>query len=150
MAQHGKYPDTFYRVSVKAVIKNPEGKVLCVKEDASDIWELPGGGIDHSENVRAALARELAEEISYTDDFSYTLADILTMYDPSKERALLFISADVTLTNEYTPQTSTDTTAVEWLDPTQFKTSDARAEQAIYRAAVDPTFPVAFTRSAKK
>lgn len=40
------YPTTFYRVSVKALIKNDKNEILVVKE-SQDFWSLPGGGLDH-------------------------------------------------------------------------------------------------------
>lgn len=44
--QLGRYPNTFYRVSIKALIKNDKGEILVVKEH-QDKWEPPGGGLDH-------------------------------------------------------------------------------------------------------
>ena len=43
------YPNTFYRVSVKALIKNEQDQVLVIKEN-QDTWSLPGGGLDHGED----------------------------------------------------------------------------------------------------
>lgn len=42
------YPNAFYRVSVKALIKDDSGNILVVKEN-QDTWSLPGGGLDHGE-----------------------------------------------------------------------------------------------------
>ena len=41
MTPTGKYPNTFYRASIKAVIRNEADEVLVVKEH-QDKWELPG------------------------------------------------------------------------------------------------------------
>lgn len=38
-------PNCFYRVSVKALITNNEGKFLLIRENVGK-WELPGGGLD--------------------------------------------------------------------------------------------------------
>ncbi|RYH58779.1 MAG: NUDIX hydrolase, partial [Alcaligenaceae bacterium] len=56
------YPNAFYRVSVKALIRDDAGNVLVVKEN-QDTWSLPGGGIDHGEVPEVALLRELKEEL---------------------------------------------------------------------------------------
>jgi 8-oxo-dGTP pyrophosphatase MutT (NUDIX family) len=58
-----KYPNTFYRVSVKALVKNDKGEVLVLKEN-QDTWSLPGGGLDHGEEPESGLKRELSEELS--------------------------------------------------------------------------------------
>ena len=58
--------DHLFRVSIKAVIRNEKGVLLAVKEnDREDVWELPGGGMDHGETFEEAMRRELFEEIGY-------------------------------------------------------------------------------------
>lgn len=79
----GRYPNTFYRVSVKAVIRNQQGHVLVVKEH-QDKWELPGGGLDHGENIHDCLRRELAEELNITNDFTEEFWKVKTQYMPSR------------------------------------------------------------------
>ena len=96
MVQHGQYPDAYYRVSLKAVIRNDKREVLCVKENGT-WWELPGGGIEHGEDVRTALARELQEEIAYAGDFTYEYIDIVTLYDAPNERCMMLVGLAVTL-----------------------------------------------------
>ncbi len=61
--------DYLYRVSLRALIRNSEGKVLAVKEHG-DMWHLPGGGLDYNETVDEGLARELREETGYTGKFT--------------------------------------------------------------------------------
>ncbi|MGC8469513.1 MAG: RNA pyrophosphohydrolase [Acetobacteraceae bacterium] len=59
-----------YRPNVGAVLFNPAGRVLVARradfpnaEGAPGGWQLPQGGIDEHEDPRAAVLRELAEEI---------------------------------------------------------------------------------------
>lgn len=54
-------PDCFYRVSVKALVIDEQGRFLLQKE-ARGVWDLPGGGLDFGEEPTAALRREVAEE----------------------------------------------------------------------------------------
>jgi len=54
-------PEAFYRTSVKALIKNSEGKILLSKEE-NGMWELLGGGLDHGETPQTGLVREVQEE----------------------------------------------------------------------------------------
>ena len=60
-----------YRVTVSAVIKNPQGKYLLCKQP-SDVgvfpgqWAIPGGGIDPGETMSEALVREMHEEVGLT------------------------------------------------------------------------------------
>lgn len=49
------------------VILDPEGKVLITRRapqaHQGDLWEFPGGKVEEGESLRAALARELREEL---------------------------------------------------------------------------------------
>ncbi len=82
-AHHGQYPNTFYRVSAKAVIRNTVGEVLVIKEH-QDKWELPGGGLDHGESVHDCLERELREELGMTNVFTEQFSKVETQYMPSR------------------------------------------------------------------
>ena len=147
MAQHGKYPDSYYRVSLKAVIRNDKHEVLCVKENGT-WWELPGGGIEHGEDVRTALARELHEEIAYDGDFSFDYIDIVTLYDKPNERCMMLVGVAVTLLGDYTATrgADTDVTDIAWIDPVALTEEDARGSRSIVRFAHDSSHSVAFVR----
>lgn len=58
------FPDSFYRVTVKAIIVKDD-KVLLIKESPklSGKWELPGGGLDFGEDIHDGLKREIEEEM---------------------------------------------------------------------------------------
>ena len=78
MTSHtSQYPNTFYRVSLKAVIRDSDGRVLVNKEQDSTTWNLPGGGWDHGESEFEALARELKEEIGYDGEYEQIKAESL-------------------------------------------------------------------------
>lgn len=66
--------DYLFRVALKAVIYNPEGKLLVVKEHGMG-WGLPGGGMDFGETFEQALARELYEEVGYNGGFDFEVID---------------------------------------------------------------------------
>jgi len=68
--------DYLYRISLKGFIRNEKGEILVVKETGRDWWDLPGGGMDHSEDIKTALARELKEEVNLTGDFTYRIIDV--------------------------------------------------------------------------
>ena len=86
--QTGMYPNTFYRVSIKAIIRNQENEILVVKEH-QDKWELPGGGLDHGESPHECLRREFAEELNITNEFTETFNKIDTQYMPSRPDKVL-------------------------------------------------------------
>lgn len=50
-----------YRISVKGLVVNNDGSFLLAKE-SNGMWEIPGGGLEHGEEPKACLAREIKEE----------------------------------------------------------------------------------------
>lgn len=44
--------DYLYRLSIKGIIFNDTGEILFVKESGRDWWDLPGGGMDHGEDIK--------------------------------------------------------------------------------------------------
>ena len=57
-------PNCFYRVSIKALILDEEGRFLLLRE-ADGRWSFPGGGYDHADtSAREALIREIREELN--------------------------------------------------------------------------------------
>jgi putative (di)nucleoside polyphosphate hydrolase len=65
-----KHADLPYRPNVGAVLFNADGLVFVARradfpnaEGPAGGWQLPQGGIDHDEDPRGAVLRELAEEI---------------------------------------------------------------------------------------
>ncbi len=51
----------FYRVSVKALIRDDENRIL-ISRELDDRWDLLGGGLEHGEDPIMGLRRELQEE----------------------------------------------------------------------------------------
>lgn len=88
------YPNTFYRVSVKALVKNNEGKVLVVKEN-QDTWSLPGGGLDHGEDPELGILRELKEELGIEYPEVKDIAAVKTFYLEQKQAWLIWIVYEV-------------------------------------------------------
>ena len=55
--------DAWYRISIKALIKNNEWKILLSYEEKNWIWDLPGWWLDHWEIPEEWLKREIKEEM---------------------------------------------------------------------------------------
>jgi 8-oxo-dGTP diphosphatase len=51
------------RVVVGAVLRDGDGRVLAARRASPPGWELPGGKVEPGESERAALVRELREEL---------------------------------------------------------------------------------------
>jgi ADP-ribose pyrophosphatase YjhB (NUDIX family) len=68
--------DFLYRISLKCLVRNEKGEVLVVKEDGRSWWDLPGGGMDHGEDITSAIAREMKEEVQLEGDFTFRIIDV--------------------------------------------------------------------------
>ena len=68
--------DFLFRLSLKLLIMNKRGEVLVVKESGRTWWDLPGGGMDHDEDIKTAIAREGKEEVNLEGDFTYRVISV--------------------------------------------------------------------------
>ncbi|MDA1169042.1 MAG: NUDIX hydrolase [bacterium] len=56
-------PNTFYRTSIKALVFDENKKILLTKDEGTNKWDFPGGGMDWGEAPQECLAREIEEEM---------------------------------------------------------------------------------------
>jgi len=127
--------DYLYRVSIKAVIKDDKGHVLVVKEDGKTWWDLPGGGMDHGDDVRTAIKRELYEEVGLDCNFSKT---IIAVEDPKylEFAGVLQLRLIFEVFPEVLPSIdSGEADEVCYLDPASLKDSDNPVERKVYEYA---------------
>jgi ADP-ribose pyrophosphatase YjhB (NUDIX family) len=54
------------RVSVDALIRDQQGRILLVNPTYKPDWDVPGGMVEENEPLTTALERELTEELSIT------------------------------------------------------------------------------------
>ena len=124
------YPNTFYRVSVKALITNDRGQVLVVKEN-QDTWSLPGGGLDHGEEPLAGVVRELKEELGITDASGLEPFCVKTFYLEHKEAWLMWVVFKAKITEEKFTLGEGVTEAV-FIDPDDLAGSQDVFEKLVY------------------
>lgn len=51
----------YYRLSIKGIVIDADGRVLLAREN-NNKWEMLGGGLDHGEDPKKCLTREIFEE----------------------------------------------------------------------------------------
>lgn len=127
--------DYLYRISIKGLIRNEKNEILVVKETGRTWWDLPGGGMDHSENIKFAIARELEEEVSLRGNFTYKVIDVddpayLKTHDFWQVRLIFEVKPD-----NLTFSPGEDGDKVAFMNPTIFKDSESEVERRIYRYA---------------
>lgn len=126
--------DYLYRISVKSLIRNEKGEILVVKEDGRNYWDLPGGGMDHNEDIKSAIAREMKEEVNLEGNFEYK---IIATDDPALVKHGFW---QVRLIYELKPENmkfsaGEDGDEVAFVHPDSLKDSAFPVEQRIYEYA---------------
>ena len=131
----GRKTDYLYRVSIKGLIRNTDGQVLVVKEAGRTWWDLPGGGMDHDESIKSALAREMYEEVGLTGDFTYR---VIAVDNPG------FLSHanvwQLRLIFEVVPETfpteaGNDADEIRYMNPSELRDSEHSAERSVFEYA---------------
>lgn len=130
--------DYLYRISLKCLIRDSQGKVLVVKETGRDWWDLPGGGMDHGESISKAIAREMEEEVGMQGAFDYRIIEV---DEPGLLERNLW---QIRLIFEVVPRNMTfvageDGDEIAFIDPEDFKDSSDKREQRTYRYSVLPS-----------
>lgn len=131
-ANDARRTDYLYRISLKGFVVNNEGKVLVVKETGRDYWDLPGGGMDHGEDIQTALAREMREEVNMAGDFTYR---ILAVDEPAYLEVHTFWQLRLIFAvtpSDYEFSDGDDGDEIAFIDPEHFKDSTIEVERRIY------------------
>lgn len=127
------YPNAFYRVSVKALIQDANGRVLVVKEN-QDTWSLPGGGLDHGEDPAKGVLRELKEELGIQRAKVGSILDTKTFYLEDKQTWLMWLVYTVKIDeSEFTY--GDGVTDAAFLDTATLADSNDIFEKMVYTAA---------------
>jgi ADP-ribose pyrophosphatase YjhB (NUDIX family) len=127
------YPNTFYRVSVKALVRDAHNNILVIKEN-QDTWSLPGGGLDHGEDPIQGILRELGEELRIEGAQVNDIVCVKTFYLKHKQAWLMWVIYDVKISKaEFTY--GDGVTAVTFLDAESLAKSDDIFEKMVYEIA---------------
>ena len=133
--QMNRKNDYLFRISMKSLVHDSRGNILVVKESGRTWWDLPGGGMDHEESIKNAIARELFEEVHLTSDFTY---QIIAVEEPSfLKHAQVW---QVRMIFAVRPESSSfepgeDADEVLFINPDDLKDSENTAEQKVYEYA---------------
>ena len=83
---------------VAGVIRRQDGRLLITQRLSDDTlggyWEFPGGKVEPGEELRAALARELTEELGVTAEIGAEIHQIVHAY-PDRDVRLYFYEARI-------------------------------------------------------
>lgn len=129
------YPNTFYRVSVKALIKDKDSRILVLKEN-QDTWSLPGGGLDHGEDPTVGILRELKEELGIEHSRMKDIRAVKTFYFEPKSAWLLWIIYDVEVDTEELVF-GEGVTDARYIDVSELQQSEDVFEKMVYSVAMN-------------
>jgi len=127
------YPNTYYRVTVKAFITNDDNQVLVVKE-GQEFWSLPGGGLDHGELQIDCLKREIIEELGVEGVEIGEIAYSKTFYLDRIDAWMLWIVYKVKL-NATEFIFGDGVTDAKYIDAQELENSESMFEKSIFEVA---------------
>lgn len=134
--ENSKYPSAFYRVSLKAIIRNDNEQVLVVRE-GDYVWTLPGGGIEHGETEEEALRRELREEANINVPFTFRPIGTEPIFVEQHDTWILWVVYEVTPQVGFTFEKTDEVHEVAFKDPHEFKEANDEWERFIYTWAIE-------------
>lgn len=111
------------RIEVVGAVIVRDGKILCAQRGATGslpgMWEFPGGKIESGETARAALIREIEEEL----ECSITVGDEINTAEHEYDFGIISLTTFYCELVHGTPSL-TEHQAVVWLSPSEIKNLD--------------------------
>lgn len=109
-----KYIPAAYRVTVKGLVRDKSERLLFVRERGG-AWDLPGGGLEHGEEIFNALRREFREELRAEIDITAAPPIIIPTWHQKFDDPVLVVAYEVKLRNE--PQMSSEVDEYAYMHP---------------------------------
>ncbi len=134
LIEHVELPgrvDFLFRNSLKALVLNDKGQVLLVRESGRDIWDIPGGGIDHGESIEDVIRRELKEEVNFEGEFKHkvVLVESPVFVESIKIWQMRIIFAIWPENTVFSPGQDGD--EIKFVNPSELRVSDVATERVI-------------------
>ncbi len=87
-----------YRVSLKGLVRDEQGKILFVKE--RDNWDLPGGGLEHGEDPIQGLKREFDEELGVKIEINESSCKVISTWNQKFDEPVCLVIYRVQLLSQ--------------------------------------------------
>jgi 8-oxo-dGTP pyrophosphatase MutT (NUDIX family) len=92
-------------IGARAIILNQDNQVLLVKHTYQPHWYIPGGGVKKGESTKAALLRELKEEVGLTAIEEPILFGIYHhLYLQVNDYPVVYVVKKFSLTKTFSPE----------------------------------------------
>ena len=109
------------RVVVAGLIKNKNKILLCRSSKWSDLWVVPGGGIEYGETIEEAIKREIKEETGLDVEFEKILfvQELIEPKDYCKKKHLISLECICSTRNDTVTLDNKELQDYKWVTPEQ-------------------------------
>lgn len=108
-----------YRVTVKGLVWDETGRLLFVRE-RGDTWDLPGGGLEHGEEIFEALRREFREELKVEIEIINTSPIVIPTWHEKFDDPVLILAYQVRLLGQ--PQATEEVEELRYFNTAEIAT----------------------------
>ena len=114
-----KHISAAYRVTVKGLVRDETGRLLLVRE-RGDTWDLPGGGLEHGEEIFEALRREFREELKVEIEIINTSPIVIPTWHEKFDDPVLILAYQVRLLGQ--PQATEEVEELRYFNTAEIAT----------------------------
>jgi ADP-ribose pyrophosphatase YjhB (NUDIX family) len=138
---HPGHYNSFYRVSVKALIFDDQNRLL-VFEDKKGEFEIPGGGLKHDETIEECVHRELDEEMRISPASIGEVSFVYTGLNKKGYYKLCLAVPVIIAAGEYVPS-GDDLAGYRYVTKPEFRTLPFQFNEKAVLAYADKIWPSA-------
>lgn len=136
---YGLPNNTFWRVSVKVLVRDDAQRILVLKNGDNE-WEMPGGGWEHEETLEQCVERELVEEVGVRP---LNVGQILFSYTGKTDKGFpkLSIVVSAELDGEINLESSQEIVESKFVDKNEFLALNFQTSEMTILNKVDLIWP---------
>ena len=112
------------KIAVKILLVDYAGDILICRKKDGKYWELPGGRIDESEDLKTTIKRELSEELGIKEDFEkFEIVNSFQQINPHENILHFYLIVKINLSKNFDKSfiLSDEASEISWVNKKNFQ-----------------------------